>query len=115
MKVIIADDEALLRRTLERTLRSLGVEVLASESTAMGCLLAAERVRADVVLLDAGMDSGASAQVLPRLLAMGQRTILMSGDAAMRAVAEKNSVAFLQKPFDAETLREVLGADGTDG
>jgi two-component system C4-dicarboxylate transport response regulator DctD len=115
-KVLIVDDEAALRRTLERVLRGMGYEVV----TAADAQLAYEvldETDVDLVLLDLHMPqmSGdtffvALARRWPRL---ADRIVLMTGDTFAEMdhwPHELRVCPLLLKPFTLEMLRLTLVA-----
>ena len=115
-KVLIVDDEAALRRTLERVLRGMGYDVV----TAADAQLAYEvldETDVDLVLLDLHMPqmSGdtffvALARRWPRL---ADRIVLMTGDTFAEMdhwPHELRVCPLLLKPFTLEMLRLTLVA-----
>lgn len=115
-RVLIVDDEAALRRTLERVLRGMGYDVV----TAADAQLAYEVLHetdVDLVLLDLHMPqmSGdmffvALSRRWPRL---ADRIVLMTGDTFAETdhwPHELQACPRLLKPFTLETLRVTLVA-----
>ena len=115
-RVLIVDDEAALRRTLERVLRGMGYDVV----TAADAQLAYEvldETDVDLVLLDLHMPqmSGdtffvALARRWPRL---ADRIVLMTGDTFAEMdhwPRELRACPLLLKPFTLEMLRVTLAA-----
>ena len=113
-RVLIVDDEAALRRTLERVLRGMGYDVV----TAADAQLAYEVLHetdVDLVLLDLHMPqmSGdtffvALSHRWPRL---ADRIVLMTGDTYAETdhwPHELRACPLLLKPFTLETLRGML-------
>ena len=113
-RVLIVDDEAALRRTLERVLRGMGYDVV----TAADAQLAYEVLHetdVDLVLLDLHMPqmSGDTLFVAlshrwPRL---ADRIVLMTGDTFAETdhwPHELRVCPLLLKPFTLETLRVML-------
>jgi len=123
-RVLIVDDEAALRRTLERALRGMGYDVV----TAADAQLAYEVLHetdVDLVLLDLHMPqmSGdtffvALSRRWPRL---ADRIVLMTGDTFAEMghwPHELRVCPLLLKPFTLEMLRETIVAAlerGTSG
>jgi DNA-binding NtrC family response regulator len=116
--VLIVEDEAALRRVLERALARAGHRVIgaASAETAYE-LLGSERV--DAVLLDVRLPtmSGLALYlaIIHRTPALVGRIAVMTGDADadnVRAWLERNPCTVLRKPFDlhqiVDWLRTVL-------
>lgn len=122
--VLVVEDEASLRRVLERALTQEGHRVLgaASAETAYD-LLATER--ADAVLLDVRLPtmSGLALYIalMHRTPALVGRIAIMTGDDeadAVRSWLERNPCTVLRKPFDLEEivawLRGVLDVPGRE-
>jgi len=104
--VLIVDDEAAMRRVLERVLTRAGyrVQSAASAETAYELLASAP---ADAVLLDIQLPtiSGLALYlaIIHRHPALVGRIAIMSGDADaqhVRAWLERNPCTVLKKPFD---------------
>jgi two-component system, NtrC family, response regulator AtoC len=115
-RVLIVDDEAALRRTLERVLRGMGYDVV----TAADAQLAYEVLHetdVDLVLLDLHMPqmSGdtfflALVRRWPRL---ADRIVLMTGDTFAETdhwPHELRTCPLLLKPFTLDMLRVTLAA-----
>ncbi len=122
--VLVVEDEASLRRALERALAREGYRALgaASAETAYE-LLATER--ADAVLLDVRLPtmSGLALYIalVHRTPALVGRIAIMTGDAeaySVRSWLERNPCTVLRKPFDLEEivawLRGVLDVPGRE-
>ena len=122
--VLVVEDEAPLRRVLERVLTREGHRVLgaASAETAYE-LLATER--ADAVLLDVRLPtmSGLALYIalVHRTPALAGRIAIMTGDAeadSVRSWLERNPCTVIRKPFDLDEivawLRGVLDVPGRE-
>ena len=104
--ILIVEDEAALRRVLERVLFRAGYRVLAAASAETAYeLLAAEP--ADAVLLDVQLPTMSGLALYLALLhrhpTLAGRIAIMSGDAEadhVRAWLEHNPCTVLKKPFD---------------
>ncbi len=109
--VLIAEDEAQLRRVLQRALEQEGYRVLGAGSAETAYeLLASER--ADAVLLDVHLPtmSGLALYlaIVNRWPALAGRIAIMTGDAEaddVRAWVARNPCMLLRKPFN---LREIF-------
>jgi DNA-binding NtrC family response regulator len=109
--VLIVEDEAALRRVLERVLARAGYRVLAAASAETAYeLLASEH--ADAVLLDVQLPTMSGLALYLALIhrhpALAGRIAIMSGDAEaehVRAWLQHNPCTVLKKPFD---LREIV-------
>ena len=109
--ILIVDDEASVRRVLERALAREGYRVLGATSAETAYeLLASEH--ADAVLLDVQLPamSGLALYlaILHRHPALSGRIAIMTGDAEaeqVRAWLQHNPCTVLKKPFD---LKEIV-------
>jgi len=116
--VLIVEDEAALRRVLERALTKAGFRVLGAGSAETAYdLLASER--ADAVLLDVHLPTMSGLALYLALMhrtpALAGRMAIMTGDAeaeSVRVWLAHNPCTVLKKPFDlhqiVEWLRSVL-------
>lgn len=114
-RILVVDDEPLLRRTLERVLRSLQYEVDAvGEPQLVYELLAPGGY--DLVLVDVHLPqiSGAalSLALIRRWPALDGRIVLMTGDPGVRDEwpDELRRCPLLAKPFTIAALAETLDA-----
>jgi len=106
--VLIVDDDASLRRMLDRTLRAAGFDVETAVDGG-GALVAAERSLPEVIVLDVGLPGLDGLAVCRRLRAKGVGTpiiMLTARDAVPDRVAGLESGAddYLVKPFATEEL-----------
>lgn len=107
-RVLVVDDDASLRRMLERTLRAEGYAV-AGASDGGGALAAAERTAPDVIVLDVGLPGMDGLSVCRRLRDKGLPTpilMLTARDAVADRVAglEAGADDYLVKPFASDEL-----------
>jgi two-component system, cell cycle sensor histidine kinase and response regulator CckA len=108
--VLLVEDQAQVRRALERILEDAGYQVLAAEDGERALELARKRDgRIDLVVTDVIMPGISGIELTQRLFAMypNVAVLLMSGYAGneITLLAELgDSVQFLQKPFDAASL-----------
>jgi CheY-like chemotaxis protein len=113
-RILIVDDEAPLRRTLERALKGIGCEVVSAADAHLAYQLLDE-TDFDLVLLDLHMPqmSGdtfylALTRRWPRL---AERIVLMTGDTFPEQEhwpTDLRSCPLLLKPFTLELLRKVV-------
>ena len=116
--VVLADDDASVRRALPRLLRSAGFEVAAFASAAE-LFAAGIADEAHCLVLDVHLGEISGFELLERLRAAGTGTaavfITAHDDAATRERAESaGATAYLRKPFEAaiflDAVREAVGA-----
>jgi CheY-like chemotaxis protein len=121
--VLVAEDEALVRRLTVRALEAYGYRVLAA-GTATEALAQAETAqRLDLLVSDVVLPDLRGPQLRERLLALrpGVPVLFVSGyaDRDLAGVTDGDGVAFLQKPFSpaalAERVRALLAAAGGTG
>lgn len=121
LDILIADDNAALRRSLKLALEAEGYRVRLAANGAEA--LAAQRVRpADVLITDIFMPESDGFETIDafRRAYPATRILVMSGDAQLArgeylAVAALIGVdATLKKPFETEALLEALRALGQD-
>lgn len=113
LKVLIAEDMALIAMDLEDLVERMGHEVVASVTTAEAALSVARRVAVDVVLMDVrlarGGDGVAAATTLYRERGICSIFITAHADAATRArAAEAAPFGFLPKPLSPPQLSRLL-------
>ena len=109
--VLVADDEPLLRRLIDRVLRSRGFEVTAvgDGNAAVECITAPGGERLAVALVDIGMPPEGGVAALKAILACRPDlgVIVTSGispDLALRELLRTWGGIFLAKPFAPDDL-----------
>jgi hypothetical protein len=112
--VLLVDDEQLLRRSFARLLKQHGIEVTEAES-GREALELYDPARHDVVILDLDMPgmSGEATQLALKRKYADVQIMFASGHAnPLREAAawEQGARAFLQKPYDVETLVATIHA-----
>ena len=112
--LLLVEDNAMVRRSIENTLRGMGYRVLAVES-GEGCLAivrdAAQRV--DLLITDVVMPEMGGKELIERVHVMrpGLSVLIMSGYDRSTLASRKQPVVvehFLQKPFDSEDLARAV-------
>jgi two-component system, response regulator PdtaR len=113
LRVLVVEDDALLRAQVEQFLADLGHTIPGSAGSAQRAIAEAERTRPDVVLMDielGGPEDGiyAAHQIRSRF---GIPTVFMTGstdpDTYKRALLAQ-PLAYLAKPILLARLREAL-------
>ena len=112
-RVLIVDDEALIRWALAESLRAGGFEALEAETVDEAYALIARGDRIDAALIDLRLPDGSGLHVLDRLRA-GQpacRSFLMTAYGApesREAAAARGAMAVVSKPFDLGDIMRLL-------
>lgn len=111
MKVMIVDDEQLVRWFLDRALKKSGFEVI----SAAGVKEAMSRLQAediDILMLDLRMPGGDGTELIDRLDRLGKRpkTIVCSAfiTAELEEELRRKNICILRKPFKLDELNDVL-------
>lgn len=114
--VLVVDDEASLRRVLERALERAGYDVIGVGSAESAYQLLATKLT-DAVLLDIRLPtmSGLALYlaIVHRWPTLTGRIAIMTGDAEaeeVRAWLERNPCALVRKPFDLQQIFDWLAA-----
>lgn len=104
-RVLVVEDEPLLRRVLAASLRSTGsqVEEAASLDDAARCLA---RSRFDVLVVDVGLPDGDGLSLLPRVTP--ERALVITANPSAARFAEAGVRHHLRKPMDLRRVREVV-------
>jgi len=102
-RVLVAEDEALIRLDLVEMLREAGYDVVGEAADGEAALLLARRDRPDLVILDVKMPvmdgiTAAETIVKERLSAVLMLTAFSQRDLVLRA-KEAGAMAYLLKPF----------------
>jgi two-component system, cell cycle sensor histidine kinase and response regulator CckA len=121
--LLLVEDNAMVRRAVENTLRGMGYRVLAVESGQRCIEVVQDRSRSlDLLITDVVMPEMSGKKLVERVHAIrpGLAVLFMSGYDRLTLASRKLPVAtehFLQKPFDSEDLaqavRKAIGAEGT--
>ena len=108
LRLLIADDDALLRLDLSQTLQSAGYLVVAEQADGLQALQAARQLRPDVVLLDLKMpalDGIETARVLQEeRIAPAILLTAFSDTASVRRAASVGIYSYLTKPYREASL-----------
>jgi signal transduction histidine kinase/CheY-like chemotaxis protein len=113
MRVLVVDDEPLVRDMAKRMLGRFGLEVLLAENGAVAVDLMKERGNdVSLVLLDMSMPVMGGAECFKRLREMTKVPVLLASGYAVEAEAQEllatGAAGFLDKPYTAATLGEHL-------
>jgi CheY-like chemotaxis protein len=109
LKVLVAEDEALVALDLACTLRELGCDVLPAAPSVAGALAILGAERPDVALLDVSLADGSAAPVAAALAAAGVPFAVVTGHAAGDiGEAALRGAPRLGKPYGLQDLRVTL-------
>ncbi|RLA78008.1 MAG: hybrid sensor histidine kinase/response regulator, partial [Deltaproteobacteria bacterium] len=112
-KVLVIDDEAVIREGCQRILTKNGWEVLTAPDGNAGLSLAEDPSEIEVVLLDLKMPGISGMEVLERLLERDPSlpVVVITGYATVDSAVEamkKGAYDFIAKPFTPDQLRLVV-------
>ena len=113
MRLIIVENDPVLRRAMAQVLKRDGMQVLAQPSDGAEALEAMERLSPDVILTDCDMPHVDGIEFVQRLRAAGDLTpvVMLSGQTEPAQIAQATAAGvnrYLIKPVTAETLASVL-------
>ena len=112
MRMLICDDDSVLRRVVGGVARAAGHEVVAESDNARDALDLAERFAPDAIILDLALAFGTGAQVMEGLKERGLaiHVLVFSAFASDRAaLLEAGATVVIEKP-DFDGLEQVLRA-----
>ena len=113
MRLIVVENDPVLRRAIAEVLRRDGMQVLAQPTDGAEALEAMERLAPDVILTDWDMPRVDGIEFVQRLRAAGDRTpvVMLSGQCEPDIIAQATAAGvdrYLVKPVSAEQLTMVL-------
>jgi len=113
LRLIIVENDPVLRRAMAQVLKRDGMQVLAQPSDGAEALEAMERLSPDVILTDCDMPHVDGIEFVQRLRAAGDLTpvVMLSGQTEPAQIAQATAAGvnrYLIKPVTAETLASVL-------
>lgn len=112
LKLVVADDEMLMRHLLSQSLGGQGFEILMAE-TGQQAFELVKRNKVDLVLSDISMPEGTGLQLLGWMRNSEFKNIpvvLMTGDQDNVAPAEAAGATLLRKPFRRRELVELINS-----
>ncbi|WP_020177336.1 response regulator [Methyloferula stellata] len=99
LRVLIAEDDALIGMLLAETLEEMGHEVCAIEATEADTVTAAVRYRPDLMILDVRLANGNGISAVEEILHTGfVPHFFISGDRS-EVLARRPGAVVIQKPF----------------
>jgi CheY-like chemotaxis protein len=109
LKVLVAEDEALIALDLELTLRELGCIVLPATPSVAGALAILGTEQPDMALLDINLADGSAVPVAEALATAGVPFAVMTGhDAGQIGEVVLRTAPYLGKPYNLEDLHAML-------
>ena len=113
-RVLIVEDELMIRMLLEGMLEDLGHTVAGQAGTIEEALALAKQADFDVALLDVNLNGKPITPVVAVLAARGLPFVFASGYGQRGVPEEYRDSPALQKPFQAEALAAALQAATAD-
>lgn len=111
LKILIAEDEALIRLDLQETLTGLGFEVIAAVSNGQAAIEAAEKYQPDVILLDVKMPVMDGLTAAAQLVAAGFCCILLTAFSSEEIVERAMEIGvdgYIVKPWRLDSLKPAI-------
>ena len=109
MRLIVVENDPIVRRAITQILRNDGMHVIAQPADGAEALRLLKKARPDVILTDWDMPKIDGIELVHRLRAAGDHTpiIMLSGQSAPHAIARAKAAGvnrYLIKPVSAELL-----------
>lgn len=114
-RVLVVDDDTLMREVLKALLREEGFLVVGEAKDGVSALAQLPRTRPDLVCLDVNMPGMSGLDVLKTIKSQTKdvRVVMITGDSSMGTVREAvgfGAVGFIVKPFKAGRVGATLRA-----
>jgi two-component system chemotaxis response regulator CheY len=115
LRVLVVDDDNLMRELLKAMLRDEGYIVAGDAKDGPSALAACEKMRPDVVCLDVNMPGMSGIEILKTLRRQypDTRVIMITGDSSLSTVREAVShgaIGYIIKPFSSARVGDALRA-----
>ncbi len=107
LRVIVAEDDAVIGMLLAETLEGLGYDVCAVEATEAGAVAAAARCRPDLMIVDVHLASGTGPAAVRAITCAGPVPHVFVTGGGPQAVA--SGAVVLTKPFREADLIRAIG------
>ena len=113
-RVLVVDDEPMIRWSIEQTLGAAGYDVVGADTAAQGLSLL-QRLRPALVFLDVRLPDANGLSLLQSIRAQGEPSpavIVMTSYDETCPAAEAlrlGAFAYLRKPFDFDQLESIAG------
>lgn len=114
-RVLVVDDDTLMREVLKALLREEGFVVAGEAKDGVSALAQLERTQPDLVCLDVNMPGLSGLEVLKAIKSRKRdiRVVMITGDSSMGTVRDAvgfGAVGFIVKPFKAGRVGAALRA-----
>jgi two-component system, chemotaxis family, chemotaxis protein CheY len=114
-RVLVVDDDTLMREVLKALLRDEGFEVAGEARDGQSALVLLERTKPDIVCLDVNMPGMSGIDVLKNIRSRNPdiRVVMITGDSSMSTVREAvgfGAMGYIIKPFNAGRVSSSLRA-----
>jgi two-component system chemotaxis response regulator CheY len=114
-RVLVVDDDTLMREVLKALLRDEGFEVAGEARDGQSALVLLERTKPDIVCLDVNMPGMSGIDVLKNIRSRNPdiRVVMITGDSSMSTVREAvgfGAMGYIIKPFKAGRVSSSLRA-----
>lgn len=107
-RVVVAEDEAIIRLDLVETLQELGYDVVGAVGDGQAAVELAERLRPDLVILDVAMPGLDGLSAAERIVSARVAPVLMLTAFSQRELVQRAAAAgamgYLVKPYSAQDL-----------
>ena len=107
-RVLVVEDEALVRLMLGEMLTELGHEVVAEASRLDAGIKSADEADYDLAVLDLNLGNGISYDVAEIVLRRGKALVLSTGYGQTGSRSKYASCVVIQKPFTRDALRRAI-------
>jgi CheY-like chemotaxis protein len=109
-RVLVVEDEPMIRLLLDEMLTDLGYSMTAEAGRLDEALAVAKQAEFDLAILDVNLDGEPITPVVDVLIARGVPFVFVSGYARGGIPQGHRNVPLLQKPFQADGLARALAA-----
>ncbi len=104
LRILIAEDEAVIAMLLGEVLTALGHHICASVATADEAVAAALKHQPDLMIIDAGLQNSSGVDAVAAIFEAGPvHCIFITGDKAA-VLSQRPDALVILKPFDEDTL-----------
>jgi len=113
VRLVVVENDPLLRKVIAEVLRRDGMQIIAEPSNGKDALKIIRQEHPDLILTDCDMPGGGGIELVQRLRASGDRTpvVMLSGQSEPGTIARATAAGvnrYLIKPVSAELLTMAL-------